>query len=292
MSQSITTFERFYPLEFPSLSGWRRSGVLRAGYGRYGRGWSIVHPQSDRHLVAVCIAGSGSVVATGGEQQLTAGMAWVVPAGMGQELRGQSTWQLVWWYLNPATWSVPRPSIIPCLRADLLDQAADALCGETQAPSTKPTQPPRPDHRLASEDRAWLLAGLLMCEVRRLMALAGADAADQPQLKQWRAVLASLRGDLSAPWSVVSMSKRVGVSAPTLRRLVRRQHGCSVRALIATERMARARQLLRLTDLGHAAIAEQIGYADPFAFARAFHRHEGCWPSQFRSRASEDTVVR
>jgi AraC-like DNA-binding protein len=47
-------------------------------------------------------------------------------------------------------------------------------------------------------------------------------------------------------------------------------------------RMQLAADLLRSTALKVADIAERIGYGSDAAFSRAFHRHVGMWPAEFR----------
>ena len=46
--------------------------------------------------------------------------------------------------------------------------------------------------------------------------------------------------------------------------------------------MQLAADLLRSTPLKVADIAERVGYGSDAAFSRAFHRHVGIWPAEFR----------
>ena len=50
--------------------------------------------------------------------------------------------------------------------------------------------------------------------------------------------------------------------------------------------MQRAADLLRTTPLKLAATAERTGYGSEAAFSRAFHRHLGVAPAQWRERAT------
>jgi AraC-like DNA-binding protein len=47
--------------------------------------------------------------------------------------------------------------------------------------------------------------------------------------------------------------------------------------------MALAREQLRDSDAGLAAIAQSLGYASEFSFAAAFKRHEGVAPGRWRA---------
>jgi AraC family transcriptional regulator of arabinose operon len=48
--------------------------------------------------------------------------------------------------------------------------------------------------------------------------------------------------------------------------------------------MGQAGQLLRLTGLGIAEVAAEVGYDDPFYFSNRFHRYSGKSPTQFRQQ--------
>jgi AraC-like DNA-binding protein len=49
--------------------------------------------------------------------------------------------------------------------------------------------------------------------------------------------------------------------------------------------MGLAREQLRDSDDGIAAIAQSVGYASEFSFAAAFKRHEGIAPGRWRNHA-------
>ena len=48
-------------------------------------------------------------------------------------------------------------------------------------------------------------------------------------------------------------------------------------------RMTRAQQLLRTSTAPLPAVAREVGYDSPFAFAKAFKRHTGDSPGRYRT---------
>ena len=59
---------------------------------------------------------------------------------------------------------------------------------------------------------------------------------------------------------------------------------------IENERMARAKQLLALTSRNVGAIAQEVGYENPFYFSLRFKKHTGVSPTDWRTRERENAV--
>jgi AraC-like DNA-binding protein len=81
--------------------------------------------------------------------------------------------------------------------------------------------------------------------------------------------------------SAEEVAKSFGLSERSLRRQLS-DDGASFRDLLAQARYAKARHLLRHTDLPIEDIAEQTGYAESAAFIHAFQRWAGQSPRAFR----------
>jgi AraC-like DNA-binding protein len=87
--------------------------------------------------------------------------------------------------------------------------------------------------------------------------------------------------ELEAGATEARVARRLGLHPRTLsRRLAAR--GTTFRAVVETERLARARQLL-VTDWSIEHIGRRLGYADGTAFSRAFKRWTGTSPTTFRA---------
>jgi LacI family transcriptional regulator len=74
----------------------------------------------------------------------------------------------------------------------------------------------------------------------------------------------------------------LGVSRRTLDRRFERALGRTVREELVRVRMQTARTLLADRSRRIAGVARACGYATPASFSRAFRRHSGRWPSEYR----------
>lgn len=89
--------------------------------------------------------------------------------------------------------------------------------------------------------------------------------------------------------SVDAYCELLGVSATTLRGVVRRHSGKSAAEMIRERLLLEARRLLAHTSLGIAEIAYELRFRDPSYFSRFFRRLTGVSPGDFRI-AQEGTV--
>ena len=86
------------------------------------------------------------------------------------------------------------------------------------------------------------------------------------------------------PWNLTELSRRVHCSGEHLRRLCRRQLGRSPMEQVTHLRIRHAAALLIETDLKLEAIADAVGYANPFVFSNTFKKWTGWRPSEYRLR--------
>lgn len=80
------------------------------------------------------------------------------------------------------------------------------------------------------------------------------------------------------------LCKMTMMSESTLTRTFRAAFGKTPQAYIRTIRLEHAQQLIMTTDASLAQIASMVGYADPFGFSKAFLRHCGMSPRQYRQQ--------
>lgn len=103
---------------------------------------------------------------------------------------------------------------------------------------------------------------------------------------------ARVRAQLSAlptpGWpSFEELADRLGMSAPTLRRRLRGE-GQSFGTIKDELRFVIAERLLRENRLSVAEVAAELGYSEPSAFYRAFHKWMGQSPGRFRTVQQEE----
>ncbi len=105
------------------------------------------------------------------------------------------------------------------------------------------------------------------------------------------AALRALHSHSSRNWTVAELAVEAGLSRAGFARRFTAQLGSSPLAYLTQWRMALAREHLRDTDDGLAAIAQSLGYASEFSFAAAFKRQHGCAPGRWRSGARTDAKL-
>jgi AraC-like DNA-binding protein len=100
-----------------------------------------------------------------------------------------------------------------------------------------------------------------------------------------RAAIEFLGRRLDRPVRLPEVAKASGLSVSRLARLFRAQTGTTIQRFLETQRLRLARQRLALTGEPIGAIAEALGFANPFYFTRRFTRDAGMSPRAFRRRA-------
>lgn len=81
--------------------------------------------------------------------------------------------------------------------------------------------------------------------------------------------------------TLVAIARKLGSGARTLQRRLH-EEGCSFRELVHETRSTLAQNYLRKHDLAICEIAYLLGFSQPSAFHRAFHRWTGMTPRTFR----------
>ncbi|MGG7668916.1 reactive chlorine-specific transcriptional regulator RclR [Yersinia sp. J1] len=95
---------------------------------------------------------------------------------------------------------------------------------------------------------------------------------------------------LEAPhyhWTVESLAQIAHMSRASFAEVFRQVSGTTPLSLLTTLRMQLAAQLLAREAAPLVAIAELVGYANESSFHKAFVRHFGCTPGQYRNKAKE-----
>ena len=89
---------------------------------------------------------------------------------------------------------------------------------------------------------------------------------------------------LADEWTLARLAQQAGYSNEHLRRLCRRQLGRSPMHQVTYLRMRRAAELLANTSHTIEAIAQEVGYHNPFVFSNAFTKWIGWRPSEYRRK--------
>ncbi len=86
------------------------------------------------------------------------------------------------------------------------------------------------------------------------------------------------------PVTVADLARQLGVSVSLCARRYHARRGIGPGTALRRARIAQARDLLVRDETSVAAIAARVGYRDPNAFIRAFHREVGESPGRWRRR--------
>ena len=109
-----------------------------------------------------------------------------------------------------------------------------------------------------------------------------AQFAALPGLAPVERVVLALREGLARPWRIGDMARLAELSPSQLHRLFRRKFGLTPMNWLRAERINAAKRMLTGPDRPIAAVAEAVGYPDPYHFSRDFRALTQRSPSLFR----------
>jgi AraC-like DNA-binding protein len=130
-----------------------------------------------------------------------------------------------------------------------------------------------------------LMASMLLCVLRGAEREAG--TARDPRIAR---VLERMRADPHHAFTVRALAKHAGLSRAAFARRFLAETGTSPQRHLTALRLARAASLLVEADETLAAIAARVGYANEFAFSRAFKRVYGEAPQTYRRRLTSGAI--
>lgn len=261
-------------ITLPLHAGVDGIACLRSAHERWGPGMRLERGRMQHRPLFLVVAGTGSYASEGTVWPLGAGSAFtfherhvVVTCAARQSLEvrimslaGTHAHTAVRDVLgtcdHPVDLAEPEPAIVALTRLH------DEACAR------------RPGWERGCD----LLAHLALLAVARARSTAAAGHA--PAFLRLRAAIAST-ALTATPLAVVA--QRCGLSAAAASRLFRAATGESAVAFRTRLRISRATELLADPDQTLAAVAAHVGYADAFAFSKAFRRIMGCAPHPWRA---------
>ena len=144
---------------------------------------------------------------------------------------------------------------------------------------------PRAGHTLMLE---WLARSVLLLLVRLHSDHRSADRSGRQDFELFSRFRGLVEEHYKEQWQVSRVAGRLRVTESRLNRLCLRLAGKSAFDLMQQRLMLEARRKLTYVPSGVASIAYELGFQDPAYFSRAFKRHTGMTPKQFRQQASAD----
>ena len=139
-------------------------------------------------------------------------------------------------------------------------------------------------HVEGAEDllQAWWRA--ILSEIHRQDEQDLASGAECRQREKVRAVHSRIRRSPGEGWSLTTIAEAMHCSPNHAIRLFKRFTGMTPGQAVIHARLETARSLLCYSDRSIGAIADELGYCDPFAFSKQFRRFTGFSPNQYRHR--------
>ncbi len=108
------------------------------------------------------------------------------------------------------------------------------------------------------------------------------EAGPQPLDDRVRLAIEHMTQQMATPLQLPAVASRVGLSRARFAGVFRQQVGQAPMAWLETQRLARAAQLLRMTQEPVAVVAEAVGFEDSRYFARRFKQATGQSPRGYR----------
>ncbi|WP_215779982.1 AraC family transcriptional regulator [Paludibacterium sp. B53371] len=231
----------------------------------------------DQHVLILTLAGQGEVEVNG--QPYLAGPGSLCWLDTGRQYahscsRHSDDWHYLWlgmqgFGLDSLLASLShgdRPPVI------VLDQAAPVQHLFETLIERMATRPP--DQSAADNaDVAQILARLLNQQTAALT---------PDRLSPVQQVMQQMRAALARPWHLPELARLAGLSVSQLHRVFRHSTGMSPMSWLRLERIHAAKTLLVSDTRSIAAVAEAVGYPDPYHFSRDFRRLTQRSPSAFR----------
>lgn len=110
---------------------------------------------------------------------------------------------------------------------------------------------------------------------------------EQNRSEYVRQAIAYIQGNYDQPLLISDIARHIGIDRTYLYMLFMDELGVTPKEYLKAYRLTRARELLKVTDLTIASIAESCGYSDPVVFSKAFRQEYKMTPSAWRKTRNQ-----
>lgn len=147
---------------------------------------------------------------------------------------------------------------------------------------TRGTSASRPAVKLGTQLLRTLIDHLLWEEESSREKGAVSSTISREQQQVVLRMAAAMREEWSETSDVAEWARRAGYGPDHFGRLFRKVMGTTPKEYLIEHRIAEARRCLIDTPLTIEAVAEMLGYRNPYFFSRQFRQHTGWTPSEYR----------
>ena len=268
--------ERFLPVSM--TSAFAEAGILLGGESRLLGEYSIFRKRAEFELALYTLSGEGLAAINGKIKRLSPGTLLHLPSGTEHSycIGNDGEWDILWFHLGSG-FSAPLPSEVAEPRisrqspSDELTHLVRA-CISREVASTENTA----NLEYYASLLAYALRSEFHSDATSLNGIDGETAA------KFSAIIAKIAKSPASDWSVGRLAKLAGMSEGHFQRTFKKWSGESPMRKVSEVRMRKAQEYLRHTNFRIQEIAEATGYANQFAFSKAFKRQLGVSPSEIK----------
>jgi AraC-like DNA-binding protein len=257
----------------------RSSTFLDAGIHAGGisdlRGEYVISRKNPEFAVLIyTLRGGGKVSIDEQTENLVPGKFFYLPCGREHHywIDGDE-WRILWFHLIPEILSTStklkdKPLILKMAPPPQLEHLMIASIKHATT--------------VESDDEAFRLYSNLMLNALLREFRAESSGIDMEIANRFSAVLAEIYAAPSKNWTVAAMARKSGLSEGHFRRLFKIWSGTPPLAKVIEAKMSHAANQLSNSDQRVEAIADNVGYANQFAFSKTFKRWKGLPPREYR----------
>ncbi len=255
-------------------------GIFLSGISHFVTPYVVQRRNPGYHVVLLTTDGIGELLTNGTKCDLKRGHLLIAPSQSEYSYKAKGNWSCVWFHLADETgWAhmLPREVVLLESRSlDFLSVIANQYLAERRSRL--------PDSQSALQ----ALADLIVLSVDRELWQLPQSRKDGDIRNRIDQLWQMVHANLAFPWTTDNLARQARVSPAQFNRIVKRFQKATPMAIVTNYRMQRAREMLTYTDHTLEAIAASVGYETAFSFSRAFKRHAGKSPNDFRKTTQKD----
>jgi len=247
--------------------------ILQAGVSRLTPGYLVDRSPSYFNLMLFCHEGRAEVRAEARSLRMKPGEVLMIPTGCAYSYRPSSPcWSISWAHLiDCPAWNRLFGSVPILQKAHWGEQVQGVMEGYVGEAGTR-----HPD----SAHTLRLYLELLVSYLKR--ELGGISRENRESRERLQNVWGRVQRDVRHKWTVRELASLAGLCKTGLFQQCEKIHRMTPMDMVTAMRMELAAELLAFTNYTLAMIADETGYKNAFAFSKAFKRHKGASPGEYR----------
>ncbi len=242
-------------------------GIVSASVSIHRKGFYLARSGVDFHLAIFTLGGEAQLSMGGKKSVIKKGSVFFAPAGSSFEYRALKDWRVFWFHLSTTgIWS-DFSGESPQLKRSKFSQKINAVMTSYLEEVHTPTRSLR-----LLEAYADIMSEFLRRE------LGGGASAPLNLSEKLELILSGIAKNPQIRRDAGWVAAELKISKPQLHRLCQKNYSTGIAKLLLKKRMLHARELVERGGFTNAQIAAKTGYANEFAFSKAYKSHFGVAP--------------